>query len=330
MSLTNLKYFIVTAEELNFTRASKRLYISQQALSNHIAKLERQYQIALFDRGSPMTLTDAGRILYKSAKEALETMEQCERQLQDMKDFTMGKLCIGIPVTRGTAMLPNLCSAFHQMYPKVHLEIYEGRTSQEVKEAMLQGKIDLMIGYTSFHPNHIVSVPLFTEKYVLVAPNQLLKNYFSSNQIFQMHQHPQSMRTFANCPFVAQAPNTMGGQIFRAICDESKLNPYIVMTTQNLLTELALCIAGMGVCTIPSTFVLNEKYFSSFHQVQSSSLFGQESWSRVTIFQMESTIGSKPVGINRLCTKTLTQAGQKFIDLAKAMYFQPNIQPSET
>jgi hypothetical protein len=45
---------------------------------------------------------------------------------------------------------------------------------------------------------------------------------------------------------------------------------------------------------------------------------------------MESTIGSKPVGINRLCTKTLTQAGQKFIDLAKAMYFQPNIQPSET
>lgn len=39
MNLTNLTYFIAAAEELNFTRAARRLYISQQALSSHIAKL---------------------------------------------------------------------------------------------------------------------------------------------------------------------------------------------------------------------------------------------------------------------------------------------------
>ena len=47
-SMTSLKCFAVAAEELNFTRAAKRLYITQQALSNHIAKLEQYFGIKLF------------------------------------------------------------------------------------------------------------------------------------------------------------------------------------------------------------------------------------------------------------------------------------------
>ena len=136
MNLTNLTYFIAAAEELNFTRAARRLYISQQALSSHIAKLEEYYQVPLFDRGNPMTLTDAGRVLYQSAVQVTETLELCDRRLQDIKDFTRGSLSVGIPVTRGTMMLPQLCSAFHQLYPKVHLEIFEGQTTPEVEQDM--------------------------------------------------------------------------------------------------------------------------------------------------------------------------------------------------
>ena len=43
MNFLNLRYFIVTAEEMNFTKAAKRLFISQQSLSNHIAKLEDHF-----------------------------------------------------------------------------------------------------------------------------------------------------------------------------------------------------------------------------------------------------------------------------------------------
>ena len=52
-SMTSLKCFYVAANELNFTRAAKQLYIPQQALSNHIAKLESYFDVKLFDRGSP-------------------------------------------------------------------------------------------------------------------------------------------------------------------------------------------------------------------------------------------------------------------------------------
>lgn len=71
MNFTNLKYFSVLAEELNFTRAAKRLYISQQALSSHINKLEQHYQSQLFIRTTPLELTPAGQCLYLFAKETL-------------------------------------------------------------------------------------------------------------------------------------------------------------------------------------------------------------------------------------------------------------------
>ena len=60
MNLLNLEYFLIAAEELNFTRAAKRLHIAQQSLSNHIAKLEDHFGTPLFDRNPPMSLTPAG------------------------------------------------------------------------------------------------------------------------------------------------------------------------------------------------------------------------------------------------------------------------------
>ena len=66
MNFLNLKYFIVTAEEMNFTKAAKRLFISQQSLSNHIAKLEDYFGVQLFDRNTPLTLTDAGKAFLRA------------------------------------------------------------------------------------------------------------------------------------------------------------------------------------------------------------------------------------------------------------------------
>ena len=57
INFLNLEYFLVAAEELNFTRAAKRLYISQQSLSNHISNLEKEFDVVLFNRTSPLTLT---------------------------------------------------------------------------------------------------------------------------------------------------------------------------------------------------------------------------------------------------------------------------------
>ena len=94
MNFLNLYYFRVAAEELSFTNAAKRLFISQQSLSNHISRLENEFGVILFNRTQPITLTEAGKSLYASSKVLLQQKEQIEKSMQDIRDFRKGELTL--------------------------------------------------------------------------------------------------------------------------------------------------------------------------------------------------------------------------------------------
>ena len=76
INFLNLEYFLVAAEELNFTRAAKKLFISQQSLSNHISNLEKEFDVVLFNRTSPLTLTYAGHSLKARARDLLNLRDE--------------------------------------------------------------------------------------------------------------------------------------------------------------------------------------------------------------------------------------------------------------
>ena len=88
INFLNLEYFLVAAEELNFTRAARKLYISQQSLSNHISNLEKEFDVILFNRTSPLTLTYAGRALKTRARELLDLRDETYKEISDIKDFS--------------------------------------------------------------------------------------------------------------------------------------------------------------------------------------------------------------------------------------------------
>ena len=234
LSLTSLRCFVAAAEERNFTRAASRLFISQQALSNHISKLEAYYGVRLFDRGTPLTLTDAGRALQRRAAEILSSVDDCAREVQDIKNFRQGELTIGIPVTRGTIMLPPLLSAFHQMFPQIQLHLAECSFSENITDVLYDGTADLCIGYEPEDTKALAVIPLFEEKFVLLAPNQLLKEHYPGRRL---PEGPLSIACFADLPFVAQKAETMNGQVFQTLCRGAGIAPDIVVSTQNLITQ---------------------------------------------------------------------------------------------
>ena len=107
----NLVYFIAAARELNFTRAAEKLYISQQALSNHIASLEKEVGLTLIERKAPMRLTCGGEIFYKYALEMEASYQAMLQELSDVKDEKRGKFAVGISHTRGRLLLPKVLPA---------------------------------------------------------------------------------------------------------------------------------------------------------------------------------------------------------------------------
>ena len=69
MSLDKLDYVLALAEERNLTRAAKKAFISQPALTNYINRLESQLGVKLFDRTvSPIQITRAGSVYIERMK----------------------------------------------------------------------------------------------------------------------------------------------------------------------------------------------------------------------------------------------------------------------
>lgn len=317
-SLTSLHCFSVAAEELNFTKAAKRLFISQQALSTHISKLEDYYGVKLFDRGTPMTLTDAGRALQRYARDIFNSMDSYAREVQDIKNFRQGELTVAIPVTRGTIMLPPLLSAFHQMFPQISLHLVEGIGTASLLKTLYGGAVDLYIGYQPENAQELVVTPLFEEKFVILIPNQLLKEHFPKHSRELLRGGPLPIGRFAGLPFVAQDPETFNGQVFQTLCQNAGVQPKIVVSTQNLITLVSLCVEGLGACVLPLTFLSPNQRLSS---LGSPLLFSQEGLSRLSVFVLDSSsIRTFQISACRLRNKVLTRAGHEFINLAREIY----------
>ena len=118
MNFLNLQYFCVAAEELSFTKAAKRLFISQQSLSSHISRLEEEFGVALFNRSQPVTLTQAGECLYQNSQLLLYQKNQTEKALQDIRDFRRGELTIGASTSRGPLCWRTFCRNFTRSSPR--------------------------------------------------------------------------------------------------------------------------------------------------------------------------------------------------------------------
>ena len=76
MNFLNIKYFIAIAEEQNISAAARKLYVSQQSLSEHLKKLETEIGAPLFIRGNTITLTVAGECFLDGAKEIMASLNE--------------------------------------------------------------------------------------------------------------------------------------------------------------------------------------------------------------------------------------------------------------
>ena len=177
INFLNLEYFVVAAEELNFTKGRQAPLISQQSLSNHIANMEREFGVSLFNRTTPLTLTYAGQRLLVRARRLLTYKDETYHELADIKDFTVGQLSIGLSHTRGRVILPHVLPAYRKRFPNIDLNILEGNTAQ-LEAALLHGDVDLVIGMLPFRVENIETVPICAEEVLLAVSDATLENFF--------------------------------------------------------------------------------------------------------------------------------------------------------
>ena len=120
--LNALRAFEAAARSGNFTRAAQELFVTQGAVSRHIATLEGWLKVQLFERGRHgIRLTPAGESYFASMRVAFDQIEHGTRQLQQSPDEWL--LRIKVPPTFAIRWLIPRLGRFHAQHPRIDVQI---------------------------------------------------------------------------------------------------------------------------------------------------------------------------------------------------------------
>jgi len=120
MEMRHIHTFVIAAESQSFTRAAGILGLTQAAVSQHVAALEKELHVALFDRGSrSVTLTETGRRVYDHAREILGLVHRIHEAAAQPPSPVRGTIRIASSTVPSEWLLPELLVRFRERYPEI-------------------------------------------------------------------------------------------------------------------------------------------------------------------------------------------------------------------
>ena len=264
MNFQNLQYFLAVAEEMNVTRAAKRLHISEQALSRQIGKLENELSVKLFERNPRFTLSPAGKRLKAAAEQIGNIERQLHLELDDLTQNNTGELRIGVSYTRGQALLPRLLPPFHQKHPGITVTILEG-SSSELQENLSKGRIDLFIGYVPRDLDAFEAAELGRERLFLIVPKAFMEDLFGADADEKRREFAEGVdiRAFRDLPFILLDRDDRVRRMADRLFSRYDMTPRILLETRNIQTAFALAMEGMGLTIYPELFLSSSSLLPS-------------------------------------------------------------------
>ena len=143
MDLRHLRYFQAVAEELSYTRASRRLHVAQPALSRVIKEIEAELGAPVLERTtSRVRLTASGEVLLRETALLLERWEEALRKVRRTASGEEGELRLGYIGPPTQPFLGRLLGEYRRRYPRVSIHLEE-RTPERVWEMVAKGRLSL-------------------------------------------------------------------------------------------------------------------------------------------------------------------------------------------
>jgi DNA-binding transcriptional LysR family regulator len=168
ITFRQLEIFIAVAETQQVTRASKKLFLTQSAVSMALGELENQLEAPLFDRrGRSLLLNDRGRYLLPMAKDILFQVWNVESMLTEKRESVAGSLEIIASSTLGNYVLPYLIGAFMRLHPETRINMLVANTKQAEK-LVSQSVMDLGFVEGSIYKDEVKAVPWFEDQLVII------------------------------------------------------------------------------------------------------------------------------------------------------------------
>jgi DNA-binding transcriptional LysR family regulator len=171
MELYPLKVFLAVATEKSFSRAAEKLLRTQPAVSLAVQRLESSLQEKLIDRsGSPLILTDAGRLVADYARRFENLEGELQNSLAELRDHSAGRLIIGANESTTLYLLQHI-EQYRRLYPKIKVQVRRSFSSK-IPAQLIDG--DLELGVISYDPQdeRLNSRVIYTDHLAFVVSPQ--------------------------------------------------------------------------------------------------------------------------------------------------------------
>jgi DNA-binding transcriptional LysR family regulator len=250
MDYRQLRYFIAVAEELSFSRAARRLHISQPPLSTQIKAMEDELGTRLLARTRrKVELTQAGQLLLEHARRAVGELDLASETVRRAARGEAGMVRVGF--TGSVPMLDmfaELFRSFRSSYPRVKIELRHMSTAKQL-QAIADAELDVAIMRPplDFRPAGNLQVHVVWRDRLMV---------------FLPLDHPVAgptcalkMPDLAEHEFVGMADSGCGvGDQAAMLCRRAGFAPRVVQEAHELRTVLSLVAAGIGLAILPSCY----------------------------------------------------------------------------
>lgn len=263
--MTNYKEYIYAVyQERSFSKAAKKLYVSQPWLSATIKKAELELGLPLFDRSTnPISLTEAGQYYIEKLEEITAIEEEMREHFRQMQNVGQTELHIGSSMFFCTYVLPGLMKEFQLLYPQITMILTEGG-SKTLVEKLLNGRLDFLLEAERPANSRVHSIPWASEEIVLAVPagnpvNEKLEEYRYSFADFLdraqtgNRRPPVPLEAFAQEHFLLLKE---GNDIHRRslqLCKNAGFTPNVSLYLTQMMTAYYLVLEGQGITFLRSS-----------------------------------------------------------------------------
>ena len=241
-TIDKLRYFVVLAEELNFTRAASRVFMTQQAFSAHIRQLEAWVGTSLFERAPRgVELTPAGAQLIGPVREALDVLNAGLEEVRALGGVHR-PLRIGGTPYGGGELITVVLDLFRTDHPDIVLEMWETHL-EDPTSGLHDGLVDLAFVRPPIDVEGLVLQKLFSEPIVLCVSS---KHPLAEASAVTLEQAVAE-------PLVIARKTTPEWDDFWLLCRQRGGRPRVGATAGSIVEELETVAAGSAATFFPAS-----------------------------------------------------------------------------
>lgn len=241
VSLRQLRAFLAVARLRHFRRAAESLHLTQPAISRHIADLEAELDVRLFDRNTREVVpTDAGRYLQGAVERLLDELEGVLAHVHSESERRHGKVRVASVPTLSAGLMPASIAACARDYPQLTVQLHD-QAQTLVLDSVRNGEVDFGVAIEPADQESFDTETILRDPFVLVCR--------ADHSFAALHEVP--WKKLRGQPLVLLDQTSGSRRLIDRQLAAQRIDTDVAQQAGHTLTAFRMVEAGLGVSITP-------------------------------------------------------------------------------